>query len=164
MKRTPLAPMSEKRRAQLAATGNTFPTSTFTRSPKLSQPKRPNDTGPTRSVVQLLHARSEGLCEWPRCFDQATEKHHRLNRKAGGRHGVAAVRVNGIEWLIHTCRVHHEFVTSPVGERRCVAIRMGWLLTERQDAARAPVWTRHDEEPVWLLPGGGWARYEEACA
>src|SRR5688572_2138184 len=99
MRRTELPKMSAKRRAQRAAEGDPFPTSTF-RKPKLAMPKRAKDTGPKRSVEEMVDARSGGMCEWPTCPMPQVHRHHRLNRKQGGRHGEAKVRVNGAAWLL----------------------------------------------------------------
>lgn len=165
MKRsTPIAAMSARRHAEFEAAGNPFPLSTFKPSAKTAKAKRPKDTGPPKPVVQLLHERSGGICEGPLCTRVAIHKHHRLNRKAGGRHGEAHERVNGVEWLLHVCYRHHELVTSSYGPRRQVARTWGWLLLEHEDAARVPVWTRHHEEPVWLLADGTWKPFEEGSA
>lgn len=161
MKRSAGMPrISPKRRARLAAEGILNPLSTLV-ARRRATAKRPGDTGPSREVRQLLAARSGGVCEWPDCDQRAVDPQHRLNRKAGGRHGAAAERINSIEWLLHTCRAHHEYVTSPSGERRRHAMSMGWLLTERQDAAKVPVLTRHALSPVVLLADGGWLRVGE---
>lgn len=128
------------------------------------KPKRHADTGPKQSQVDLLFKRSLRICEWPGCWQPATDKHHRLNRKDGGRHGEMRDRLNGVAWLLHACRVHHAYVTSPHGFRRRKAMEMGWLLLENQDALRVAVITRHHDQPVWLLPTGKWLKYEEACA
>ena len=125
---------------------------------------RRSDTGPKQSTRDLLRARSGGICEWPDCSAVATDAQHRLGRKVGGRRGAARERLNGVAWLIHTCRTHHEFVTSPIGEDREQARRMGWLLEEYEDAAQVAVTTRHHPEPVWLDSAGGWHSYEEGVA
>lgn len=173
MKRTtlkrssPLKPMSDRRRAYLASVG-VIPSSTLARTPipKMVAPKpiRRSDTGPSRRVVELLSARSSGFCEMPGCIRAATDKHHRLNRKAGGRKGAMRDRINGVAWLLHACRPHHDVVTSPVGATREQVIRMGWLLLEGQDALSVPVLTRHHPMPVWLDDDGSWHAYEEGAA
>lgn len=161
----PLPQFSPRRLEEFRANG--WPVnSTFTprqREPRDRQPRR-RDTGPLRSTVEILYIRSGRICEWPTCGQPATEKHHRLNRKIGGRHGEAHERLNGVEWLLHACRVHHAYVTSPVGERRRNALDMGWLLLEHQDALRVPVLTCHDGEPVWLDADGGWHLFEVGVA
>lgn len=163
----PLAQMSAKRRAKLAGAGVTNPRSTLAtttppaRKPMLRtaaavKPKRVKDTGPKRSVVDLLKVRSGGVCEWMGCDKSAADKHHRLNRKTGGRHGEMAVRVNGVAWLLHVCRMHHAYVTSAFGVALERARRYGWLLREGQDAARVPVRTRHHPAAVLLNEAGKW--------
>jgi hypothetical protein len=163
--KTPMPQFSEKRLAEFRANG--WPAnSTFTprqREPRDKQPRR-RDTGPPRATVELLFVRSGRICEWPDCGQSATEKHHRLNRKHGGRHGEAHKRVNGVAWLLHACHLHHAYVTSPSGERRETAIAMGWLLLENQDATQVPVLTCHDDEPVWLDADGYWHVFEAGVA
>lgn len=169
MRRSPIAPMSERRRAEMEQQGVKYPTSTFAPSkPKAAASRQVNrramDTGPKRIVRDLVRERSGGMCEWPVCPQLATDVHHRLGRKQGGRHGDARERINGAAWLLHACRPHHVYVTSPVGDRRAVARTMGWLLHEHEDGFQVPVWTRHDAKPVWLLADGSWLRFEEANA
>lgn len=125
---------------------------------------RPRNTGPKRPVLEVVNERAGALCEFYECIARWADTHHRLNRKQGGRHGEMAERINGAEWLLKACRFHHRLVTSPVGAERKRVMDLGWLLLEHQDALRVPVLTRHDEEPIWLLPSGEWLRYEEACA
>jgi hypothetical protein len=160
--------MSAKRRAALAEQGNSNPFSTLTNgavgrgsAPRLAAPapRRPRDTGPTPQVRALITARSGGRCEWPGCPRLATDIHHRLNRKAGGRHGEARERINSAAWLIAACRPHHDRVTSPVGAARVLAEHMGWLLREYQDAELTPVLTRHAPLPVLLTAAGTWTTH-----
>lgn len=118
-------------------------------------PKRPaawKNTGPTQKVRALVAARSNGNCEWPACPQLATDVHHRLNRKSGGRHGEMAERINQAAWLLHACRTHHDVVTSPHGEARLVALAMGWVLLESHDAHLIPVVSCHGR--VWLTDDG----------
>jgi hypothetical protein len=169
-----LNPISPKQRAARAAEGDMYPTSTFRRKPSkdaelacrkaLSRTPAPRTrsryTGPKKSVIELIDKRSGKRCEWPGCHQPATERHHRLNRKSGGRHGEAHERVNGPAWLLSVCHTHH----MALPRRRKIAERMGWLLREHQDATQVPVQTRHDAEPVWLDNSGRWHRYEEGAA
>jgi hypothetical protein len=129
LRRTELRAFSAKRMAELEAQG-IRPTSTFKPTQRKATGKRPKDTGPKQSVTELVHKRSGGMCEWSGCTEPATDKHHRLNRKDGGRHGEMRDRLNGVAWLLHACRVHHAYVTSPFGHR---------LLTE-------PTFTEGDPE------------------
>lgn len=168
LRRSQLNSFSAKRLGELEQLGVKFPTSTFMpRGAKTGVPRQVNrraDTGPKQSVRDLVRKRSGGLCEWPLCPEVAVDTHHRLGRKQGGRHGEARERINGAAWLLHACRFHHKRVTSPFGERLAEARLMGWLLREHEDASRIPVQTRHDGEPVWLLPDGKWLQFQEAIA
>lgn len=112
--------------------------------------------GPSRRVCLLVDGRAAGLCEWPGCGRRATDRHHRLNRKAGGRHGTADERMNTAPWLLGACRLHHDQVTSAVGAALAEARGRGWVLIEGQDAEAVPVLTRHWPEPIWLDVDGCW--------
>lgn len=169
--RTPLVPMAPKMAAKRAAEGDLHPSSTFARksaaSPKLATAapaKRPGYTGPKRSVCDMVDKRSGKRCEFPSCTSAQDHRHHRLNRKAGGRRGEMRERLNSAAWLLGVCTVHHEIVTNPVGEVRETVERMGWVLREGQDATAVEVATRHHPEPVWLDNSGDWHIYEEASA
>lgn len=171
--RRPIAAMSAKRRAALADRGVVNPMSTFAprsrepRTPKLATPapaKRQAYTGPKRSVCELVDARSGGMCEFPGCIHPQDHRHHRLNRKSGGRRGEARERLNGAAWLLGVCATHHDIVTNPTGELRETVERMGWVLREHQDARTTEVFTRHSVDPVWLSDDGEWRDYEELAA
>jgi hypothetical protein len=114
-------------------------------------PKRRN-TGPTAKVRALVRQRSGGWCEWADCWLVASEQHHRLGRKSGGRRGDAAVRLNQASNLLDACREHHSLVTSPHGAARQLARKSGWLLEEHEDARTIPVLSRHG--CVWLTDNG----------
>lgn len=161
-----LSPYSKRRWAEVTAAGFR-PTSTFAprpREPFTAKAKVQRHTGPVRPVLQVVNERAGELCEFPGCCDRWTDTHHRLNRKNGGRHGEAKERINGAAWLLKACRSHHRLVTSAFGAELKRFKDMGWVLMEHQDALRVPVLTRHDEEPVWLLPDGSFLLFEEACA
>ena len=132
--------------------GNTLARNAGRQKPSAG-PARPRNTGPTPRVRKLVAARSEGICEWPFCVREASDVHHRLGRKSGGRHGEMAERINQSAWLLHACRVHHAAVTSPTGDARLQAIAMGWLLLEGQDARLMSVVSCHGR--VWLTDDGG---------
>ena len=159
---TPLKPVSDRRRAQREAAG--LPVfSTLSRSVASGReprtvavkPRRGRNTGPTDKVRRIVDARSGGWCEWPTCRQPATDTHHRLNRKAGGRHGAMRQRINQPAWLLHACRLHHDYVTSPTGGDRVLCEAWGWLLREGNDALAVPVLTRHATRPVLLDDAGG---------
>lgn len=159
----PLPAFSKRRWSEVTAAGF-VPRSTFTPQAAPRQSKARKDTGPKKTNRQRVCKRSGGMCEWPACPEPATDVHHRLNRKDGGRHGEMAERINGPAWLLHCCRFHHERVTSAYGAVLAEAKAWGWVLTEGQNALQVPVLTRHDEEPVWLLPDGKFLLFQEACA
>jgi hypothetical protein len=117
---------------------------------------RSADTGPTRKIRDLVHVRSGGRCEWPDCPNARLHVHHRLNRKDGGRHGAARVRLNAAAWLVDACYEHHARVTSAVGDVLAQARAMGWVLTEDQDARTTPILLRHHVAPVLLDDAGRW--------
>ncbi|WP_341719993.1 hypothetical protein QQG74_09910 [Micromonospora sp. FIMYZ51] len=151
--------MSAKRAALLAEQGVSRPWSTLVntgaglsrtaadRDRKPAARKQPAYTGPSDEVKALVDGRSGLRCEWPACPRQQQDRHHRLNRKNGGRHGEMRERINGAAWLLGACRPHHDRVTNPVGEVRVEAERMGWILREHQDAEMVPVLIRRG----WVL-------------
>lgn len=120
--------------------------------PKTAARQRRRDTGPTAKVRALVRKRSGGQCEWPGCWQQAIQQHHRLNRKNGGRHGEMGRRINQAAWILDACHTHHDRVTDPVGVARQEVEEAGWLLREHQDARDTPVTTRHGR--VWLADDG----------
>lgn len=123
----------------------------------VAKPRRPRDTGPPARTRKVVHQRSGGLCEWPGCWREATDVQHRLGRKIGGRRGVMRERLNGVAWLLHCCRIHHDLVTDAVGIVRLIAWIAGWLLEEHQDATVTPVLIRQTwPVPVLLDNDGDW--------
>ena len=118
--------------------------------------RRRRDTGPDSHTRTRLTLRSGGLCELPGCGRDATQVHHRLNRKFGGRKGEMAILVNGIAWLLHLCTFCHESVTSAHGRVLVEARVKGWLLLEGETGETVPVLLRHG---LVLLDGrGGWSQ------
>lgn len=169
-RKQPMSRMSVRRRQELAEQGNRNPFTTLPASAPLNRTseggrftaldrKPAKNTGPTAAVCTLVDARSGGRCEWPGCPRPQQDRHHRLNRKAGGRHGEAAVRINGAAWLLATCRPHHVRVTNPTGDVRVEAERMGWILREHQDAEVTPALTCHSLSPVWLTAAGSYTTH-----
>lgn len=132
--------------------------------PKMAAPKR-RDTGPSAKVRRLVRERSGGWCEFPDCFAQATEPHHRLNRKSGGRHGEMAVRINQAAWLLDSCRRHNAQAANAVNPDLQLLRDRGLLLMEGEDARLKPVVSRHGR--VWLRDDGTFSTNppaEEAAA
>ncbi len=174
----PLAPGKPlKRSGGLARTGG------LARS--ASTVKRPKDTGPTGKVKDLVDGRAgattthPGVCEFVGCGRKRADRHHRLNRKMGGRDGDMAVKVNGAEWLVDLCDGHHALVTRPdradaalVAEVRAIfgdygrsaTVRvlvelLGYVLREQVegrpvDAAKTEILTRHRVGPILLNADG----------
>lgn len=96
-------------------------------------------TGPPEKVRRLVRKRAERTCEWPACGRVGTDYHHRLNRKAGGRHGERKEQINSASWVVLACRPHHEYVTSPHGAAREDVKARGWLVEEHQVAGEVPI-------------------------
>lgn len=117
---------------------------------------RYRDTGPTAATRATVRARSGGRCEivLPGCWTVAADQHHRLNRKAGGRHRAGRERVNGVAWQVHTCRPCHRAVTSAHGPALADYRARGLVLREHQDAERVPIRTGRWPGPVWLGADG----------
>lgn len=116
----------------------------------------PEHTGPSPQTRALVIQRANGYCEWIGCKHVGTDVHHRQNRKAGGRHGASADRVNGPAYLIVACRYHHRMVTSQHGMALAIARETGWVLFEHEDGLEVAVLTRHRPEPVFLREDGTW--------
>jgi hypothetical protein len=121
--------------------------------------------GPTRTVEWIVDCRAAGgiddgrppWCEWPDCDQVGVHRHHRLNRKDGGRHGAMADLVNGPAWLLKLCAHHHHEVTVAHGAELKQFRDDGWLLMEGQHAELVPVRTRWWPDPIWLAGDGSWS-------
>ncbi len=127
----------------------------------VAKPKRPKDTGPGTAARGKVRRRSGGGCELglPGCGRQAHHASHRLGKKAGGRHGEMAVRINQPAWFLDACPHCHGLVTS-AKEPKLTAYRgAGLLLKEGQDARQRPVQVSWWPVPVLLDDDGGWTVY-----
>lgn len=115
-------------------------------------------TGPTAKTAAVVMERAGHTCEWPACRLVATDLHHRLNRKMGGRRGERSEQINLPSWLLAACRFHHERVTSASGDQLQEARDYGWVLNEHEVAAEVPVamdggaWLLADDGSRELLP------------
>ena len=112
-------------------------------------------------VRAALAKRSGGWCEarLPGCWGRATDPHHRVSTKSGGRFGEAKVEHDRLSDLIHCCRLCHEWATT----RPYKANVLGLVLWEGDNPAMKPVLLlAHDPEPVYLDDAGGWHRFEVA--
>jgi hypothetical protein len=146
----PLRPMSAKR---LAALGG-FALSTFA-------PKRPSPAVPA-ARRKTLAERSGGWCE-PQipeagCWGRATDPHHRITRKDGGRHGEAKERSDQLSDLVHACRPCHRWIHDHPAKAR----DRGLLLKEHQIPAYEAVLYRG--ELSYLDPAGSVHSFDKAGA
>lgn len=97
-------------------------------------------TGPSRAVVEMVLARSGGMCE--RCYGTGEQIHHRRPRGMGGTHRV---ETNMPANLVHLCHSCHGWVES----HRTQALADGWLI--RQASPKSPA-----EVLVMLAWGSGY--------
>ncbi|GAA0550213.1 hypothetical protein GCM10010172_35400 [Paractinoplanes ferrugineus] len=137
---TPLASTSQLRRTALPAS----PASRSTKHANMPKP-RPRNTGPLAAVLRILAARSEGLCEFWQCLEDAAHTHHRRPRRMGG---SSVSDTNQPSNLLRLCPDHHEWVES----QRAKALELGLLLHAGAVPAEVPVLTRHGE--VFLIDDG----------
>lgn len=166
MKRSPLNPMSAKRRAKLAAAGVARPFSTLAsdaqpvRKPAMRAAApikrvRPVYTGPTSTTIARLEIRCGGFCEYPGCLNGAQDPHHRDERGMGGRGQKAPDWINKLANLLAACRDHNEWASNGSPD---IARSMGWLLPSGEATPyNTPVLTRHHLAKVLLNDAGEWA-------
>lgn len=104
------------------------------------------------SVRRALAARSNGVCEarLNACHYYATDPHHRISVKAGGRHGPAKAEHNRLSNLLHLCRPCHQWCTSRADRE---AYDIGLCLREHQRPDMEPVLYRG--ELCLITDGGG---------
>lgn len=134
MRRTPMKPMSPKRRAQLAAAGVAFPASTLvSREPKKATGKRPKDTGPEAATVNAVLERDgyqcvvcSGALHGTRGFDYSV--HHRKLRSQGGD--------NRLSNLISVCGHGTAGCHSNIHGAPAKAMDAGWIVSREQDPAQ----------------------------
>lgn len=125
-----------------------LPRSTIGRNQGPKTPaKRPKNTGPAPSVLRILAHRSEGLCEFWQCLNDAHHTHHRLPRRMGG---SSNPDINLAANLVRLCPGCHDRTES----RRTEALEIGMLLRAGAVPLRAPVLLRHGT--VLLDNAGGW--------
>jgi hypothetical protein len=88
-------------------------------------------------VRELLAARSGGWCEAQLvgCTGTATDAHHRVTQKAGGRSAAAKAAHDRLSNLVHLDRTCHDWI----GARPAEAYDLGLSLKEGQDPAKEPV-------------------------
>lgn len=154
----PLAPMSERRLAELRAVGAAF-NSTFVPRQRANLDRQPRsrarrDTGPPAKTRTALRIRSGGQCEYPGCPRPAQEVHHRDERGAGGRGPKAPAWINQLGNLLDACHGHNQWASngSPAEARA-----MGWLIPMGNATPYdTPVATRHHPGKVLLADDGSW--------
>ncbi|MFD6565337.1 HNH endonuclease [Micromonospora profundi] len=143
--------MSQQRRDERAAAGDSNPFSTLSaapvnrvgggrmaaldRKPPKSSRKQP---AVPPSVRDALVERAGLWCEIqrPGCLGQGTDPSHRVSQKAGGRHGEAKARHDRLSNLMWACRRCHDFVTNNPEASKAPAV--GWALEEWQSPAECP--------------------------
>lgn len=109
---------------------------------------------------KVVRTRSGGRCEIRQasCWGAATQMHHRITQKSGGRHGAAARRSDRPSNLLHVCFWCHDVVTKSPGASRIV----GHSLLEGQDPAKQSVLYRG--VLGYLDDVGGFHDFEKAGA
>ena len=150
LRRSKLAAMSAKRRAELAAEGNPFPTSTFASKPKMATAKRPKDTGPDAATVAAVIERDGGRCVG--CGDPLHGQrgvdysiHHRKLRSQGGDNRLS----NLVSLCGHGTSGCHGLAHSEVAAARL----SGFLMLSTEDPEQVAV--EHSQHgPVYLLDDG----------
>jgi hypothetical protein len=151
----PLRPVSDKK---LKAAGGWL-ASTFT--PKVSSAGRPRTTRRMPAeVAELVKARSGDRCEFgiEGCWGTAGESHHRITRKAGGRHRAARAGSDRCSNLIRGCHACHQVVT----DNPKWAYTQGWCLREWQEPSQEPVLRRG--QLVYFTDSGDVVSFDKAGA
>lgn len=131
MKRSPIAAMSAKRRAALAATGVASPSSTLlSRKPAA---KRARDTGPDAATVSAVLERDGYQCVVCACgllgtrgFDYSV--HHRKLRSQGGD--------NRLSNLISVCGHGTAGCHANIHGAPAKAMEAGWIVSREHDPAQ----------------------------
>lgn len=166
--RKPLAPMSDKRRAKLAAQGVKYPTSTFAPArPKMAVPRQgtrqqTKDTNPDDETVEAVLKRADGKCE--SCGEELYGRrgieysiHHRKRRSQGGDNRLS----NLVALCGHGTSGCHGAAHSEVAQAQVFGFLV--LSTDRPEAVPVDL-ARHGRSR--LTNGGGHipAPEQEACA
>lgn len=124
-----------------------------------------SDTGPSRKVRSIVHARSQGRCEFANCGAAATEIHHRYERGMGGfgPKSPAASWINQPANLLHSCAHHNQWCSNHEPRE---AYLIGWIIKEANGEPElpwtVPVVTAHHPMPVYLSNvDGQWSCFED---
>ncbi|MEV5819237.1 hypothetical protein AB0L22_08690 [Micromonospora haikouensis] len=169
-RRTPIARMSARRRAELAEQGNSNPFSTLTNGavgrgsvPRLAAPapkqRRPRDTGPTADVVAAVVARDArcvrcgGVLTGARGVGWSVQ-----HRRARGVGGTRRDDTNQPHNLILLCGSAVDGCHGHVEQHRVEARDFGWAIRQTDDPAEVPV-LHAAHGWVLLTPAGGTTTY-----
>jgi hypothetical protein len=111
-------------------------------------------------VSKIVDERSGGRCEvrYAGCSTWATQRHHRITQKSGGRHGAAKRRSDRSSNLLKVCSWCHGIVT----DHPKLGYQNGWCLKEWQEPTAEPVLYRGDL--VYLDDAGNKISQEKAGA
>lgn len=111
-------------------------------------------------VRTRIDERSGGWCEMMLrfCIGRASQVHHRITVKAGGRRGEAKTRHDRLSNCVHACSMCHLDVT---GDPK-LAYESGLSLREYQDPALNPVLIRG--QLVYLTDDGSVVSYQAVGA
>ena len=166
IRRTKLAAMSAKRRAQLAEAGISHPVSTFKPKPKMATVKR-KDTGFDPIVVDAILERDGHMCA--RCggalWGERGLNYSIQHRRARGSGGTDRPDTNMPQNGLALCGSGagdagcHSYVESHRDEAR----DNGWAVRQNKDPLRVAV-THFLHGRVFLYSNGSWGSRPEACA
>lgn len=155
MNRSPLSPMSAKRRAKLAAAGvaNPFTTLAPAANPARPSVRRLRDTGPDAATVAVVFERDGGCvrCGLGLVLESRGDcwsVHHRVLRAQGVDNTPPNLIVLCGGALVYGC--HQEVHSRPAQYRR----EGGWILRRADVPARYPV--VHARLGFVFLTDGGW--------
>ncbi|GAA4439670.1 HNH endonuclease [Phytohabitans houttuyneae] len=170
MKRSPLNPMSAKRRAALEAAG-VFPTSTLARvaRPALAVAslvvRRPRFTGPDAATVEAMRQRDGfqcvrcgGACHGERGRDWSAQ-----HRRARGSGGSSRPDTNRLQNLILLCGSATTGCHGWVESHKAEAERHGWVVWQAGDPLLKPV-DHFLHGLVWLTEDGNWSSRRPSAA
>lgn len=157
---TPIAPVSQKRLAKLAAAGVSFLSSTFALRPTSRPAKRPASTGFDRATTDAVLQRDDHSCV--RCGGALhgergrdwSIQHRRARGSGGSRRPDTNAPQNGIAVCGSATSVGgcHEHIESEREDARA----HGWAIRQSEDPLLVPVdHALHGH--VWLTADGGWS-------
>lgn len=153
-RRTPLTAKTELRRQPQTPAEDTRLSSAGPVKP------RRRDTGPSKAVKDLVHARAGGHCEFcgmAPAFGIAwvMDVHHRRPRALGGTKDPAANLPSNLVLLHRNC---HEWLES----NRTAALKQGWLVPQGHDPAAVAL--AMATGTVWLTDDGAYVAVPQAKA